>query len=214
VRIGTWNLEGKWSNDHLALLVGQECDVWLLTEVPTEASIPDMAAHRTAHAMGPRKTWAGIFSRVGVITQPDPHPATAMALCDGFRLMSSVLPWRSCGASWEGSTLPEKMSVTLSSLREHIDETTIWGGDWNQALEGRDCVGSSGGRKEILKLVNESKLSVPTSTLASASTGHRSIDHIAVPINWDVKGAHRLRAAASDGQRLSDHDAYVVSVER
>jgi hypothetical protein len=136
-----------------------------------------------------------------------------MADCDGVRLMSSVLPWRSCGASWGRATLAEKMSATLSSLREHIDKTTIWGGDWNQALEGRDYVGSSGGREEILKLVNDSQLSVPTSTLASASRGHRSIDHIAVPISWDVTGAHRLGAAVA-GQRLSDHDAYVVSVDR
>ena len=212
MRIGTWNLEGKWSSRHLALLQGQECDVWLLTEVPHEASIPGKAAHRTAQAMGPRKTWAGIFSSLDVTTLPDPHHATAMAHCDSFRLISSVLPWRSCGASWDGETLAEKMSVTLSSLRVHINSTTIWGGDWNQALEGRDYVGSAGGRKEILKLVNDSQLSVPTSTLASASKGHRTIDHIAVPINWDVAGAHRLGAAV-DGQRLSDHDAYVVSVD-
>lgn len=213
MRIGTWNLEGKWSSDHLALLQGQECDVWLLTEVPTEASIPGMTAHRTAQAMGPRKTWAGIFSSADVITQPDPHPATAMVLCDGFRLMSSVLPWRTCGASWEGSTLAEKMSFTLSTLREHIDETTIWGGDWNQALEGRDYVGSSAGRKGILELVNDSRLSVPTTTLGSASRGHRAIDHIAIPISWDVTAVQRLEAAVA-GRRLSDHDAYVVSVDR
>jgi hypothetical protein len=110
-------------------------------------------------------------------------------------------------------TLAEKISFTLSSLRGHVDAATIWGGDWNRALGGRDYVGSSGGRKEILKLVNDAQLSVPTSTLASALRGHRSIDHIAVPSTWDVTGAHRLEAAV-DGQRLSDHDAYVVSVDR
>ena len=136
-----------------------------------------------------------------------------MAHCDGFLLMSSVLPWRSCGVSWEGSALAEKVSVTLSSLRRHLDKTAIWGGDWNQALEGRDYVGSSGGRAEILKLVNDSHLSVPTRTLASASRGHRSIDHIAVPILWDATGAHRLEAAVG-GKRLSDHDACLVSVDR
>jgi hypothetical protein len=172
-----------------------------------------MSAHRTAQAMGPRKTWAGIFSSLDVITLPDPHRATAMVQCDGFRVISSVLPWRACGASWDGATLAEKMSGTLSSLRKHIDKTTIWGGDWNQALEGRDHVGSTDGRKEILELVESSQLSVPTRTLASASRGHRSIDHIAVPINWDVTGAHRLQAVV-DGLRLSDHDAYVVSVDR
>jgi hypothetical protein len=137
-----------------------------------------------------------------------------MAHCDGLRFMSSVLPWRSCGAAWEGATLAEKMRVTLASLREHIDEkTTVWGGDWNQALEGRDYVGSLDGRKEILQLVNDSQLSVPTSALGSASNGHRSIDHIAVPITWDVFAAHRQEAAI-EGHRLSDHDAYVVTIDR
>jgi hypothetical protein len=59
------------------------------------------------------------------------------------------------------------------------------GGDWNQALEGRDYVGSLGGRKGILELVNDSRLSVPTTTLGSASKGQRAIDHIAIPISWD-----------------------------
>ena len=30
VRIGTWNLEGRWSRDHLDLFIQQDCDVWLL----------------------------------------------------------------------------------------------------------------------------------------------------------------------------------------
>ncbi|WP_180936022.1 hypothetical protein [Nocardioides ungokensis] len=187
--------------------------MWLVTEVPSEASITGMTAHRTAHAMGPGKTWAGIFSSVGLAPQPDPHPATAMALCDGVRLMSSVLPWRSCSAPWDETSLAEKMSVTLARLREHVEGATIWGGDWNQALEGRDYAGSAAGRARILELVSDSRLSVPTGALGSASKGHRSIDHIAVPITWDVNGAWRLEASVS-GRRLSDHDAYVVSVVR
>lgn len=213
MRIGTWNLEGKWSSEHLALLRAQECDVWLLTEIHTQASIPGMAAHRTASPMGPMKTWAGIFSIVDVIAQPDPHPATAMAHCDGLRLMSSVLPWRSCREPWKGSTISEKTRATLSSLRKHIDEATVWGGDWNQALEGPEYVGSSDGRREILNLLGTSQLSVPTSALGSATRGHRSIDHIAVPIAWDVAAVHRVEAAI-EGHRLSDHDAYMVTIER
>jgi hypothetical protein len=104
MRIGTWNLEGRWSANHLALIRGQECDLWLLTEVPVDASIPGMWSHRTEHAMGRGKTWAGIFGNIEAVAQPDPHPATAMVLCDDFRVMSSVLPWRGCGTAWAGST--------------------------------------------------------------------------------------------------------------
>ena len=33
LRIGTWNLEGRWTADHLAFMVDLDCDVWLVTEV-------------------------------------------------------------------------------------------------------------------------------------------------------------------------------------
>lgn len=213
VRIGTWNLEGKWSPEHLALLDREACDVWLLTEVHIDAAVPGMQIHRTAELMGPRKTWAAIFSATDTDPQPDPHRATALAHIGGLRLMSSVLPWGSCGPSWPGSRLAEKQRSTLETLRAHIDETTIWGGDWNQALEGSEYVGSLDGRDQILELIHAARLSVPTRSLASASPGHRSIDHIAIPMSWDVDGAYRV-PAEMDGYRLSDHDAYVISVDR
>lgn len=49
--------------------------------------------------------------------------------------------------------------------------------------------------------------------MVSAKPGQRSVDHIAVPITWDVHSAVRVSARA-DGQELSDHDAHVVSVAR
>ena len=214
VRIGTWNLEGKWSSDHLALLAGENCDAWLLTEVRTDTSIPGMRAHATAELMGPRKTWAAVFSNADdVAPQPDPHRATAMVDVDGCRLMSSVLPWRSCGSSWPGSSLADKLEATLKQLRAYVDQTTIWGGDWNQSLEGREYVGSLEGRNQIIDLVDVTGLSVPTRSLGSARPGQRSIDHVAIPLGWDVNGAYRISAEVN-GRRLSDHDAFVVSVGR
>lgn len=68
------------------------------------------------------------------------------------------------------------------------------------------------GRRQVLELIDESKLSVPTSSPASASTVHRTIDHIAVPLSCDVDAAYRVPAYAGL-RRLSDHDAYVVSVD-
>ena len=69
------------------------------------------------------------------------------------------------------------------------------------------------GRNRIVELICSARLRVPTSALGSASPGQRSIDHIAVPIGWGVLDAYRVPAEAR-GQRLSDHDAYVVSVDR
>jgi endonuclease/exonuclease/phosphatase family metal-dependent hydrolase len=213
VRIGVWNLEGKWSPDHLALLERERCDVWLLTEVHVDTVIPGLNGHCTTASMAPRKRWAGVFSTLRVLAEPDPHLATAMAWIEGIRFTSSVLPWRACGPSWPGATHPEKLRVTLGALEKYIDDASVWGGDWNQALEGPEYVGSLDGRRQILQLTQEAGHSVPTATLGSARKRHRSIDHISVPMDWDVDAACRVVAEAA-GRRLSDHDAYIVSVER
>jgi hypothetical protein len=69
------------------------------------------------------------------------------------------------------------------------------------------------GREQIVELIETARLAVPTRSLASASPGDRSIDNIAVPMGWDADGAYRLPAQVN-GYRLSDHDAYVSSVDR
>lgn len=211
VRIGTWNLAGQWSPEHLALLEQVGCDVWLLTEVHVNLSIPGMHLHRSVERMGPNKTWAAIASTSDIAPFADPHRASAAAEVAGSRFVSSVLPWRSCGPSWAGDTLAEKLATTLKELQPTLEGTTIWGGDWNQALEGPEYVGSLEGRVQILGAAGALGLSIPTRSLSSASPGHRSIDHIAVPLAWEVQQARRV-SASNASRRLSDHDAYVVSV--
>jgi hypothetical protein len=205
-------MAGKWSTEHQGRLEREECDVWLLTEVHDEAKISGMQPQYTNHPMGPHKSWAAIFSRLEPEKGPDPHFGTAAARVGGVRFLSSVLPWRSCGPSWPGSTLAEKQAATLGDLRPHIDGSTVWGGDWNQAFEGRDYVGTLAGRDAITKALEANHLSLPTKPLRSATSGHRSIDHIAVPVGWDVQAAYRVSAQVQ-GHRLSDHDAYVVVTE-
>lgn len=211
MRIGTFNLDGKWSSAHRDFLEGEHCDVWLLTEVHVDTSIPGMRGHRTRELMGPTKSWAAVFTSVDVETRDDPHPASAAVRLDEVSFVSSILPWRSCGPAWEGATLGEKMQFALSTLRPHIDGQTVWGGDWNQALKGSDHVGSLSGRAEVVAVIEAAGLSVPTADLSSAVADHPAIDHIAVPRSWDVTAAYRV-PAERDGRRLSDHDAYVISV--
>lgn len=205
-------MAGRWSDDHRAFLEHEECDAWLLTEVPLEVEISGMTPYRTVATMQPHKAWAAVFSRVPPRKGTDPHRATASALVGEVRFVSSVLPWRSCGASWPGASLAEKQALTLAQLQPVIDEAAVWGGDWNQAFEGRDYVGTRAGRAAIAELLEASRLSLPTKSLGSATAGHRSIDHIAVPMAWDVLGAGRI-SADIQGRRLSDHDAYVVSIK-
>ncbi|MEO7235446.1 MAG: hypothetical protein ABIW80_08735 [Lapillicoccus sp.] len=147
-----------------------------------------------------------------MVAHPDPHAASVALDLGDVRYISSVLPWRSCGTPFVGSTLAQKMTETLDAVRPYVDERTVWGGDWNQALEGREHVGSLLGRLQIAQLVDAARLSVPTRSLGSASPGQRSIDHIAVPMEWDVHTALRVPAQGRGG-RLSDHDAYVISVD-
>ena len=39
VRIGTWNLAGRWSDEHRTLILTADCDVWLLTEVSERIAV-------------------------------------------------------------------------------------------------------------------------------------------------------------------------------
>jgi hypothetical protein len=87
----------------------------------------------------------------------------------------------------------------------------VWGGDWNHALTGREYTGSATGRASVLAALEALELQVPTRELPHRVEGLLSIDHIAVPASWQVEDAYRI-VAADAGKRLSDHDAYVVSV--
>lgn len=69
---------------------------------------------------------------------------------------------------------------------------------------------SRGAQATIASAVARLGMSVATAELPGRKPGQASIDHIAVPQDWQVLGAARIRVA----QRLSDHDAYWVEVER
>ena len=204
-------MAGNWSGNHREFLEREACDVWLLTEVHPSAAIRGMRAFSTVEPMGPDKTFAAVFGRLAPEGGIHPHRATACAYIGGVRYLSSVLPWRTCGPTWPGSSQAEKQALALEDLRPFIDDATVWGGDWNQALEGPDWAGTNAGRSAITELLAEHQLSVPTKSLASASRGQRSVDHIALPVTWDVSSVLRVSANV-EGYELSDHDAYVVAV--
>ena len=87
----------------------------------------------------------------------------------------------------------------------------IWGGDWNHALEGPEHAGSKGGRRHVLAAVEALGLVVPTATLTHRIPGLRTIDHVAVPRTASVQAAERVVAEHQE-ERLSDHDAYIVTI--
>lgn len=79
-------------------------------------------------------------------------------------------------------------------------------------MDGREYAGSHAGRAHILQAVRELKLQVPTTRLPLRIEGLLSIDHIAVPAGTAVQAAERV-IAASQARRLSDHGAYVVTLQ-
>jgi hypothetical protein len=215
VRIGTWNLAGRWSDEHRRLMLEADCDVWLLTEVNERTTLPGYAVSPSQASMAWRRRWAAVASRLPMASSPDPHPASAQAQVGATTYVSSVLPWRSCGAGhpWVGARHADKTKHVVDDLvlRLRAADSLVWGGDWNHALDGREYAGSQGGRREIARAVDELGLVVPTAELAHPIEGLLSIDHIAVP-QRTAATARRVEAT-HEGKRLSDHDAYVVDAD-
>ncbi|WP_231916832.1 TfoX/Sxy family protein [Nocardioides scoriae] len=213
MRIGTWNLEGRWDERDRDLLREMDCDLLLLTEVRRGTRLDDHEVHLTAGDMAGGRAWAAVASRAADLEpRPDPHGASAMAVVDGVgTCCSSILPWRSCGtrAPWVGATTAERTAEAVASVE--AAGPVVWGGDWNNALRGPDWSGSRSGRDRIREAVRRLGLVVPTSALPHHLPDLCSIDHIGVPEAWERGGAARI-AAEREGRRISDHDAYVVEV--
>lgn len=215
MRIGTWNLAGRWSDDHRSLLIEADCDVWLLTEVNERTSLPGHAIHLSDARMAARRRWAAVASRLPIASSPDPHRASASAQVGATTYVSSVLPWKSArsGPVWVGDRHADKTANAVNDLllRMRAAPSLVWGGDWNHALTGREYAGSKAGRASITSALDELGLVVPTAELPHAIDGLLSIDHVAVPAGWEATA--RRVVAECDGKRLSDHDAYVVDAQ-
>ena len=211
MRIGTWNLAGRWTGSHADLLKQSDCDVWLLTEVRGDVTLDEYECHVTVGMMTSRRHWAGVFSRSPLVALPDPHPASAAAEVDGVTYVSSILPWRSCGAKppWTGRKHYDRLTATLQELLPHLpSQDLVWGGDWNQALVGVEYAGSKAGRQELLRRLDDIDLMVPTAALSHQRPGSTSIDHIAVGNRASVVSVARCPAPT-----LSDHDLYIIELE-
>ena len=193
MRIGTWNLAGRWDARHLALLEAMNCDVLLLTEVSERVELPAHDLHLGEALMAPRRRWAAVASRSALRPLPDPHGASAMAEVEGIGVCSSVLPWRSCGsrAPWAGTTSAEKTTAAVAAI---------------------ESAAPMAGRRSLLEAVARLGLQVPTATQPHQIHDLLSIDHIAIPAAWGVADVQR-HPAFHDGKRLSDHDAYAVEVQ-
>lgn len=211
MRIGTWNLDGEWSDQHAAVLTSLACDVLLLTECPSEASLPSHGSHATAARMtgAKRPHWAAIIATQPISPLPDPHPASASVRMGDLTFCSSVLPWPLASEHWPWGSAdhPGRVEEALGALAGALGGgATIWGGDWNQPLAG-NIAGFSRAAQVIISSTLESHgLAAPTAEMPGRAAGQCSIDHVAVPRGWIIRGAGRIVVDPA----LSDHDAYWV----
>lgn len=72
MRIGTWNLAGRWDARHLDLLETMDCDVLLLTDVSERLELPGYDVDLGRQLMAPKRRWAAIASRLSMSPQPEP----------------------------------------------------------------------------------------------------------------------------------------------
>jgi hypothetical protein len=221
MRIGTWNLDAQWSPAHQALLARGYCDVWLLTEVRPSAGEPnpplaDYQCHLSKGTMARGQHYAAILSLLSLTPLHGTHEASASAVVDGIAYCATVLPWAGCAqqptSPWVGASLEEMARAAIDRLKAALPKgSTVWGGDWNQNLAGGwQNVGSRPMRTLIESVVTSLDLRVATAALPhQAGACAFTIDHIAVPWHWKVRCADRVAATG-----LSDHDAYIIEVDK
>jgi hypothetical protein len=217
MRIGTWNLDSHWSNQHDVLIRQHLCDVWLLTElnsvaVTTDGRVAGYYSHQSARFMNRKQHWAAVLSVQPLDRLDDPHPASAAAVVNGITYCSTILPWAGCrqqqDCPWADGTLAEMVKTTLDCLIGKLPRRMlVWGGDWNQNLAGEwENIGCNEGRSLICSAIESLGLELTTVGLPHQQEERHTIDHIAVPIGWKTKAEH------IPAKGLSDHDAYVVTV--
>jgi hypothetical protein len=214
MRIATWNMEGRGGAAQTNFLLDEKCDVLLLTEVKEGWSLPGYNLTPGTADMAPGKRWAAVASREALVTRQPGHPASAAAVVGGTTYVSTILPWAGSGGDkpWQGEDHPARVDNALKSLAPFLRKQPdlVWGGDWNHSLAGRERAGSGVGRAELMSLVEELGLEVPTADLPHRLPDLLSIDHVAM--RGRSEEARRV-VASKNGQRLSDHDLYVVVTE-
>jgi hypothetical protein len=211
VRVGTWNMQGRWTPAHRALLQDHACDVWLLTEVNQRLEVPGHCRSATTALMAPGRFWAAVLTGEQADQLADPHPASAAVAIGAIIYCSSILPWRSCGPGppWRGERHGDKTINAVAALGAALPASPlVWGGDWNHALSGKEYAGSIGGRAAVIDMLTRRQLQVPTRVLPHRIRDLLSIDHVAISQTAHVTAAQRF-----DADGLSDHDAYLIDID-
>ena len=237
--IGTWNLEVYRSrHSALGIAMAEELnrhlvDVWFLTELHADWEVRGHNLCLAPPREGALETrrFAGIatsFHLEPIAARDDPvegwmclarltDPRTSKSCLAA----SIVLPWRGITPYWRQTlgrdvTYPESFHHVLAYIVGRIEdercpgEDVIWGGDFNQALSGRDYVGTHQGRSDLEAALNRLGLQAPTANLPALGPTQPTIDHIAVPTDWSVRKEPTVHRPTRNQKPLSDHALYLV----
>ena len=135
MRIGTWNLAGRWSDARAEFLTSLECDILLLTEVHHETRVPGMRGRTTYGLMAPDRFWAGVFSSGAQIGLPRSRiPPRPWRSSTGSPAAARCCPWRSCGT---GSPVGGGAARRQDRRCRGPDRQAALAGDLGRRLEPR-----------------------------------------------------------------------------
>ena len=109
--------------------------------------------------------------------------------------------------------MTQKTARAVEQLMQSLQTgLLIWGGDWNHAMTGPEHVGSLGGRSAIKQALASRRLQLATQDCPHREPGLHTIDHIAIPRDARLLDATRVIGQSASGERLSDHDAYIIEI--
>lgn len=229
LRVGVWNLEKQAPGSprgraQAEQLLQQDADLWLLTEAPVDLRLDGYSVHAGASRPGePDQVWSAIASRWPIHPVDGAHPTLVMALVDHplgeILAATSVLPWRGAAAAWpegDGLVFAERFTRSLDAHAGEIaaargGRPVLWGGDFNQALSGREYVGSRDGRAKLQEACSVLGLTVVTAQAVGSLDGMAAIDHLAISRELQALSVVVHRPVA-DGRTLSDHPAYLADL--
>jgi hypothetical protein len=231
MRVGTWNLQQAvpgWSKAtaQAELMNSIDADIWCLTEAHGAVVLAGhQITHSTPRPSKPQQRWSAISTRWPITPIQADHEGLALGRVTSphgpLVVATSVMPWRGAAGSWPGDPTDSLMVRFTLALRLHLHaiqqarvgiEPVVWGGDFNQALTGRETAGSLAGRRLLLEAFEALGLKAVTADADHRIAGIYAIDHVAVPTAWGPPHCRKAWPMSSTGKPLSDHALYVVDV--
>lgn len=129
MRIATWNLAGRWSPHHEALMHEVGADLWLLTEVHHRTNVDGFVSYPSAVDMAFQRYWAAVLSNREGTDPYEPHSASSAVTIDGTTYCSTVLPWRTSGSQPWGTATPHSEPLVRSTPSPRVSQVARWCGE-------------------------------------------------------------------------------------